>query len=119
MLQDCTTVIGSLNVSTGYVGSLVISGVTNLTGTVNFFGSEMTEIVWTDLEYLSDFNVQNMTALHSVSFPKLSNVTNILILYAQRIEIDFPVLTHAEDVQLKGSIARWVLSSRILLKYHL
>lgn len=108
LLKDCITVTGEFDVVREYKGSLVISGVTKLRGNFNVYAKEITNIVWSDLEYIDNLEVRNTTALRSISFPKLSTANFITIRYVQRLDIDFPSLTYARNIMLDGQIARYL-----------
>lgn len=115
LLKDCTTVTGDLDIERDYVGSLVVLGVTNFTGELHVYGTEVTEIVWSDVEYIDSLSVSGTTALHLISFPKLSTVRTVYVTDVHRLDIDLPVLTLAQNINLGSTIARYVTPPHIKL----
>ena len=71
----------------------------------------MSQIVFKDLEYISEMSLNNLTSLHTLSFPKLTEAFRVSVSSTRLVDIDVPVLFNATDFQASGLIARYSFSA--------
>jgi len=126
-LADCETLDGSIEISPDYVGSILLRGVKNLTGSFFFEINDsnrgtanITSLFLPDLEYVDTLSVMNVT-MDSIYLPN-ATLINHLELYSLHgpdgTSLDFPVLANATTMYTCGTISRYLVSYSPSLKCH-
>jgi hypothetical protein len=78
-LSGCTTFTGSIAISTGTTDNIQLSGIRRITGSLIANNvTQMTSLAATDLEEIGqEFNLESLTILSTLNFPKLTKVDSI------------------------------------------
>ena len=110
-LKDCTTVSGSIIIQGTYQGIFNLSGIINVSEivTMGIHTDGLTSIVMDDLTYAGHLQLGGMSAVNSISLPKLTNATNIEFQAFTSTKVSCPALVSAEAVNFTGDISRYHL----------
>ncbi|KAL4821882.1 hypothetical protein BDW67DRAFT_149741 [Aspergillus spinulosporus] len=115
-LAGCTTVIADKVSIGGASGRLVLPDVVNITGVISstaLFDSALSTPLMTSIEapqlvHLGGLDLNSISSIANLSFPKLQHVAGqIRIEHPERyVNLDFPVLQDAKSIYLDGDFGR-------------
>lgn len=106
-LANCSTVAGDLYISSDFPGSLNISTITNITGSIYIEASEITSITLDNLLYLDQLYVfSDAYNLTSLSAAQLSKINDLSITSELPIIINAPALVNTTDIRHTGNFSR-------------
>jgi hypothetical protein len=106
-LQDCSTLVGNLYISSNYSGSLNISTVTNITENLYVYSIEVTDIVLDNLLYLNKMLFLDFitSAFSSLSLARVVNVEVLRITSFLPANISMPSLVNTTTINLSGNFS--------------
>lgn len=109
ILQNCTKILGSLTVTSDYVGSLDLRRVTNITGTLLLSSTkDLTGLVAQHLSYLNYLWTIDLPAI-TLSLPAMEQVGFIDMMSQKKaLAVYLPALETANSIKLAGSLAPYV-----------
>lgn len=114
--QGCTTISGDVTISNSYVGAFNLSGVTEISGRIQTSYLEaqiwipgLTEVIAPDLMYLDYVELINMPALTTISFPKLTNATQLIFRLNSTVgtSVSVPSWIKGNEISILGHFTRY------------
>lgn len=113
-LAGCTSINGTIYISSDYTGPFVLYNITSITGEIRAKNepgprNAVTSIIVKDVVEIGAIYVSYAPLLTSISFPDLSTVGNIDVRGTGGASLDFPSLTTLLDsTTLSDYISRFV-----------
>tara|TARA_R110002060_G_scaffold36122_6_gene47014 strand:- start:566 stop:1030 length:465 start_codon:yes stop_codon:yes gene_type:complete len=125
LAENCTTVINSdIVVDSNYTGSLILSGITQITGSFsigsNDQDSQLTSIEMPDLVafYAAKFlSIHRGSKLTAVTFPKLRAMygSGVEIDGAPNVQLNFPSLLNVTNIEVYRGLSRYSAITCVLV----
>jgi hypothetical protein len=112
LLGNCTSIQGTLGIAQNYTGSLLLSNITSISGSIltdsDLDAHSLTSIEAPALTTIEGISISNASTLTNISFSSLSTAQYIAISAVAGLAVEFPQLRSVyQDMSLTGNISRY------------